>query len=104
MGRIAVVDADNHFVRWEQRRIIHEQRLVHRSIHVLAFDEEGKMVIQRRHRNKQTYPYYWDLSTSGHVEEEDYSGHPDQNLDAAYELTARREIQEELGVEPKELL
>jgi isopentenyl-diphosphate Delta-isomerase len=103
MGRIAVVDMQNRFVRWEERKTIHEQRLIHRSIHVIGFDEENRMVIQKRHRNKQTYASYWDFTASGHVEEEDYSGGPDENLDAAYELTARRETQEEIGVEPLSL-
>jgi isopentenyl-diphosphate delta-isomerase len=103
MGRIAVVDQQNKFLRWEVRKTIHEERLFHRSIHVLAF-EGDKMVIQRRHSNKQTYPAYWDMATSGHVEEEDYmNGSPDEDLEAAYLLTAQREIKEELGVEAKQL-
>jgi isopentenyl-diphosphate delta-isomerase len=98
MGRIAVVDQQNRFIRWEARKTIHEQRLFHRSIHVLAF-EGSKMLIQQRHRDKQTYPAYWDMATSGHVEEEDYTAGPDENIDVAYLLTAQREIQEELGVD-----
>lgn len=103
-GRIAVVDKDNRFVRWEPRRVIHEQRLFHRSIHVLVFDTQGRLVIQRRHADKQTYPRYWDCSISGHVEEEDYPGYPgtfdpDAELEKVYERTASRELKEELGVE-----
>lgn len=103
MGRIAVVDMQNRFVRWEARKTIHEERLIHRSIHVLGFDTEHRMVIQKRHRNKQTYASFWDFAASGHVEEEDYTGGPDENIDAAYELTARRETKEEIGVEPLSL-
>jgi isopentenyldiphosphate isomerase len=104
-GRIAVVDQENRFVRWEERRVIHERRLVHRSIHILVYDRAGRLVVQRRHRDKQTYPGYWDCSTSGHVEESDYTGHPDEDLAAVYLAVARRELMEELGVEaPLELL
>ena len=99
-GRIAVVDAVNRFVRWEDRRTIHEQALVHRSIHVLLFDSSGRLLIQRRHASKQTYPRYWDVSCAGHVEESDYLGGPDDRLDEVYAAVAAREVDEELGVTP----
>jgi isopentenyl-diphosphate delta-isomerase len=99
-GRIAVVDDHNRFVRWEDRRTIHEQQLVHRSIHVVLFDARGRLLIQRRHAIKQTYPRYWDVSCAGHVEESDYTGGPDDDLDAVYAAVAAREVHEELGVSP----
>jgi isopentenyl-diphosphate delta-isomerase type 1 len=96
--RIAVVDDDNRFVRWEPRRLIHEQQLVHRSVYVLVFDPERRLVIQQRHRDKQTWPLYWDISCAGHVGEDDYASSPDEEVDRAYELAAVRELAEELGV------
>ncbi len=100
MDRIAVVDGENRFVRWEDRRTIHEQALIHRSIHVLLFDCAGRLLIQRRHASKQTYPGYWDVSCAGHVEESDYLGGPDDRLDEVYAAVAAREVDEELGVSP----
>lgn len=99
-GRIAVVDEHNRFVRWEARRTIHEQQLVHRSIHVLLFDSAGRLLVQRRHHTKQTYPRHWDVSCAGHVEESDYTGGPDDDLEAVYAAVAAREVHEELGVAP----
>ncbi|MFO7563833.1 MAG: NUDIX domain-containing protein [Enhygromyxa sp.] len=96
--RIAVVDDDNRFLRYEPRRLIHEQQLVHRSVYLLVFDPDDRLVIQQRHRDKQTWPLYWDISCAGHVDEQDYAGHPDAELDRAYELAATRELAEELGV------
>jgi isopentenyldiphosphate isomerase len=87
-GRIAVVDTANRFVRWEDRRTIHEQRLVHRSIHVLLYDSAGRLLVQRRHASKQTHPRCWDVSCAGHVEESDYTGGPDDDLDAVYAAVA----------------
>ena len=98
-GRIAVVDAANRFVRWEDRRVIHEQRLVHRSAYVLVFDPAGRLLIQRRHPGKQTHPRHWDVSVAGHVEESDYTAGPDEDLDAVYAAVAARELREELGVD-----
>jgi isopentenyldiphosphate isomerase len=100
MSRIAVVDERNRFVRWENRRTIHDQHLVHRSVHVLLFDSRGRLLIQRRHASKQTYPRYWDVSCAGHVEESDYTGGPDDDLDGVYAAVAAREVSEELGVAP----
>ncbi len=96
--QIAVVDEDNRFVRWEIRRVIHEQRLVHRSAYVLLFDSRGRLLIQRRHPGKQTFPDYWDISTAGHVAREDYPAGPDDDLETVYRETAQRELAEELGI------
>lgn len=98
-GRIAVVDADNRFVRWEARRAVHEQRLFHRSVHVLVFGPSGSLYLQRRHASKQTYPRHWDSAVAGHVEESDYVGGPDDRLDEVYRDVALRELREELGVQ-----
>ncbi len=97
-GRIAVVDENNLFVRWESRAAIHQQRLPHRSVHVLVFDSAGCLVIQRRHPEKDNNPDAWDVSCAGHVEESDYTGSPDENLDQVYADVAARELQEELGI------
>ena len=97
-GRIAVVDEANRFVRWEERRTIHEQQLVHRSVHVVIFDSHGRLVIQRRHVTKVTYPRCWDVSVAGHVEESVYLAGPDDQLAEVYAAVAAREAQEELGV------
>lgn len=97
-GRIAVIDAANRFVRWEDRRIIHEQRLIHRSVYILVFDAAGRLLLQRRHAGKQTNPRCWDVSVAGHVEESDYPAGPDDRLDEVYAAVAARELAEELGV------
>lgn len=96
--RVAVVDDHDRFVRWEDRRVVHRDRLVHRSIHVLLFDRQGRLVLQRRKDDKLTYPSYWDLSCSGHVEEPDYLAGPDERLDIVYAGCAARELEEELSV------
>lgn len=98
--RVAVVDAQNRFIRWAERPEIHAHRLPHRSVQVLLFDSRGRLVLQRRHANKLTYPRCWDASASGHVEESDYPdpSRPDDDLDAIYDAVADRELEEELGV------
>jgi isopentenyldiphosphate isomerase len=100
MSRIAVVDADNRFLRWEPRETVHAQHLPHRSVHVLLFDPLGRFISQRRLPQKLTYADCWDIACCGHVEEEDYSRGPDDDLDAVYARVAARELEEELGVAP----
>jgi isopentenyldiphosphate isomerase len=97
-GRIAVVDAQNRFIRWTSREEIHAQRLSHRSVQVLIFDSQGRLVLQRRAHSKRTYADCIDVSCSGHVEESDYPGGPDEALEAVYAAVADRELEEELGI------
>ncbi|RMG16884.1 MAG: NUDIX domain-containing protein [Planctomycetota bacterium] len=98
-GRIAVVDSQDSFLRWAERKEVHARRLVHRSVHVLVFDRAGRLLVQRRHPDKDVYPGHWDTSCAGHVEESDYPGGPNQGLDGVYAAVAARELGEELGVQ-----
>lgn len=100
MGRIAVVDADNRFVRWSDREEVHTHHLWHRSVQVVLLHPDGRMLLQQRHPDKRTWPGHWDMAVAGHVEEEDYPAGPDDALDRVYAEVAAREVREELGVEP----
>ena len=100
-GAIGVVDPENRFLRWEDRETVHREQLTHRTIQVLLFDAAGRLLVQRRHPSKRTWPGAWDLSCAGHVEREDYPGGPDGRLDEVYAAAARREVAEELGVDTR---
>jgi isopentenyl-diphosphate delta-isomerase type 1 len=69
------------------RREVHERGLLHRAVHVLVFDPEGRLFLQRRSMTKDLSPGLWDSSCSGH-------------LDAGedYDPAAVRELGEELGL------
>ena len=95
---VAVVDENDQFIRWASRQEVHQKHLVHRSIHVLVFDSQNRLVVQQRSANKATYPSYWDVSCSGHVECIDYQSEPNEDLDELYRRVAQRELEEELGV------
>ena len=66
--------------------------LIHQSIHVLIFDRQGRLLVQKRSLQKDTNPGKWDTSVGGHVA----PGEPP-------EVAARRETKEELGIEPVKL-
>jgi len=61
---------------------------LHRVVHVLVFDEQGRLLVQKRSMNKDVGPGLWDVSVGGHVIPGELP------LEAAY-----REMKEELGIE-----
>ncbi len=82
-----VVDAEDRVIGQATRREIHAKGLLHRSVHILVFNPEGKLFLQKRSLEKDENPGYWDTSSAGHVDSgEDYL------------TSAHRELMEELGV------
>ncbi|QQY08097.1 MAG: ribosomal RNA small subunit methyltransferase A [Candidatus Xiphinematobacter sp.] len=82
-----VVDFQNRVVTRVPRAEIHTENLPHRSVHVLIRNRVGKWFLQRRSIWKDSNPGKWDSSVAGHL----LSGE-------GYEIAARRELCEELGV------
>lgn len=88
-----IVDENDKVVGQAPRSEAHAKKLRHRAVHVLIFNPDGELFMQKRSMSKDTWPGAWDSSCSGHVDSgEDY-------LEAA-----QRELMEELGYEPKEEL
>ena len=85
---LPVVDRRDRQVSLAPRSQVHAQGLLHRSVHILVFTPYGHLWLQRRSPAKDTHPGKWTSSASGHVD-------PDESYDQA----ARRELQEELGLE-----
>jgi isopentenyl-diphosphate delta-isomerase type 1 len=82
-----VVDRRDAVVGRAARREVHARGLMHRAVHVLVFDEKGRVFLQKRSMNKDVAPGTWDSSCSGHVD----SGE-------SYDAAAVRELGEELGL------
>jgi len=87
-----VVDAGNHIIDQKPRGEVHAQGLFHRAVHVFVFNKAGELFLQKRSRLKDVHPNLWDSSAAGHV-----------NAGDNYIPTAKREVQEELGLEVDEL-
>lgn len=82
-----VVNERDEVIRRATRREVHATGLWHRAVHVLVFDAEGRVFLQKRSMLKDLSPGLWDSSCSGH-------------LDAGedYDAAAVRELGEEIGV------
>jgi len=84
-----IVDENDRVIGQAPRSECHgNPSLVHRVAHVLVFDRGGRLLLQKRSRNKDIQPGRWDTSVGGHLDPgESY-------LEAAY-----REAREELGLD-----
>ena len=68
---------------------VHAENLWHRAIHIFVFNAQGEIFLQKRSPWKDKHPGKWDSSAAGHLD----SGEE-------YTAAARRELREELGIDP----
>jgi isopentenyldiphosphate isomerase len=84
-----VVDEHDRVTGSLPRRDVHRLKLRHRAVHLLVVNRAGKVFLHKRSRTKDLFPGYWDSSVAGHV-----------GAGEDYDLTAVRELEEELGCRP----
>ena len=84
----AVVDTGDKPIGRATRAEVHANNLPHRAVHVLIFNRNGEVYLQKRARWKDRSPLAWDSSAAGHVKASE-----------SYDCAAKRELDEELGVE-----
>jgi 16S rRNA (adenine1518-N6/adenine1519-N6)-dimethyltransferase len=85
--RFPVVDKNDRILRYARRSDVHGNNLRHRAVHILIFDQACDVYLQQRSRWKDRHPLKWDSSAAGHV-----------SAGETYDETARRELEEELGI------
>jgi len=83
-----VVDEKDEVRGHAARSEVHGNNLRHRAVHILIFNRVGELYLQRRSRWKDRHPLKWDSSAAGHVA-----------AGESYDETARRELNEELGLD-----
>jgi 16S rRNA (adenine1518-N6/adenine1519-N6)-dimethyltransferase len=81
-----VVSEADEVIGRNTRQEVHRLGLLHRAVHVLAFNSRGEVFLQKRSMKKDRHPGAWDSSASGHLD----SGEE-------YDACAARELREELG-------
>lgn len=82
-----LVDAWNRPVGDCRRRLMRQHMLRHRATYVLVIDDKQRLCAQQRSSQKDYCPGWWDLAAGGVV-----------NVGERYQLSAERELQEELGI------
>jgi 16S rRNA (adenine1518-N6/adenine1519-N6)-dimethyltransferase len=85
--RFPVVDENDKILGDASRSQVHANNLLHRAVHILIFNPAGEVYLQQRSRWKDRHPLKWDSSAAGHV-----------SVAENYDETARRELEEELGI------
>jgi isopentenyldiphosphate isomerase len=90
---LEVVNHEGEVISILPRTHIHgNPSLIHRVVHVLLFNTEGKLLLQKRSMKKDVAPGKWDTSVGGHI-----------NLREDPLIAAKREMEEELGISLGEL-
>jgi isopentenyldiphosphate isomerase len=84
---VAIVDEDNQVTGAVRRAEMRRRGLLHRATYVFVFDSSGRLCVQHRTMTKDVYPGYWDLCAGGVVLEGE-----------SYDVSAERELAEELGI------
>ena len=85
---IAVVSEDGKTtVGSEKKNIVHEQGLWHMTSHIYVFDQQGRILLQKRSSTKKSSPNKFQVTVSGHV-----------NMGETPRESAFREAWEEIGI------
>lgn len=87
---VIVVNGNDEVINNLPRKEAHDKKLLHRTISVLVFNDQGKVMLQKRSMKKDSNPGKWSNATGGHV-----------GIKETYDETAKREVMEELKIEDK---
>jgi isopentenyldiphosphate isomerase len=85
---VDIVDDDDNVIATVTRSEMRSRRLQHRSVGIAVLSTDGRLLIHRRSLAKDIWPGWWDIAAGGVVA-----------AGETYEEAARRELEEELGVE-----
>ncbi len=84
---LCIVDDEDNILGKATRKECHTKKLRHRTAGTFVFNKNWQIFIMQRSDTKDMEPSVWTISAGGHVEYGD-----------SYEDTARRELEEELGI------
>ena len=65
----------------------HKNGWLHPTVHIWFYTEKGEILIQKRAKDKSSFPDLWDVSVAGHI------GAGEENI-----ISSIREIKEEIGL------
>lgn len=83
-----IVDKNDKVIGTAAKDEVFQKKLRHRIVHILIFNNEGKMALQLRGDACKFLPNHWSTSVGGHIQ-----------ANESYEDAAKREFNEELGTQ-----
>jgi len=85
---LEIVNEQGEVLGVAPRSAIHgNPTLLHRVVHVLVFNADESLLLQKRSMNKDVAPGRWDTSVGGHV-----------GIGEDLSISSQREMHEELGI------
>jgi len=90
--QIILVDENDNETGIVPRSRMIKENLRHRTSFIFVFNSERKLYVHKRSKNKDTFPGYWVIGAGGAVSAGD-----------TYDYTARKELEEELGIKKEKL-
>ncbi|MDI6786218.1 MAG: NUDIX domain-containing protein [bacterium] len=89
-----IVDKKGNVIGMASRKECHNNPgIIHRVAHVLVFNSQNELYLQKRSKTKDIQPGKWDTSVGGHL-----------NPGESFEIAAYREMKEELGIKEIRLI
>lgn len=86
---IDIVDLKGKFTgKTELKSHAHSMGLFHATTHIWFYTKKGEILLQKRGKEKNTFPLLWDVSVAGHIAAGEFP-----------ELAAKREVEEEIGIQ-----
>lgn len=86
---LIVVDETDNIIEYRTRQVCHQDSsLIHRVVGVMVYNDKGEILLQRRSKDRQIFPGKFIGYVAGHVPK-----------GQSYEVTAKKEIKEELGIQ-----
>ena len=87
MEYVVLVDGKDREIGVSEKSAVHQFPFkLHRAFSIFILNDQGHLLIQKRNREKKTWPGYWSNSCCSHPR-------PQEPI----ELAGRRRLQEELG-------
>ncbi len=87
---VTVIDLADNVVDALPRPVVKGRGYTYRVTYVLVFNQAGEILVQARSDTKDWCPGRYDLAAGGIIQHGE-----------SYELSARRELKEELGISPR---
>jgi len=89
MEYLDIINDNDKVIGQATREEIYQKKLMHRIVHLIILDNNGRFALQLRSKNVKFCPNHWSTIVGGHVQ----SGE-------TYKEAILREAEEEIGIKP----